>query len=47
MENTTSKLLALLVTVITYIWTAWIHLAQDRDQWLIVMNTFVVLWVPQ
>jgi hypothetical protein len=24
----------------------WIHLAQDRDQWLAVVNTVMNLWVP-
>lgn len=24
----------------------WIHLAQDQDQWLGVMNTVMNLWVP-
>jgi hypothetical protein len=25
----------------------WIHLAEDRDQWLAVVNTVMNLWVPQ
>jgi hypothetical protein len=25
---------------------AWIHLAQDRDQWGAPMNTVINLWVP-
>jgi hypothetical protein len=24
----------------------WIHLAQDRDQWRVVVNTVMNLWVP-
>jgi hypothetical protein len=24
----------------------WIHLAQDRDQWLAVVNTIINPWVP-
>jgi hypothetical protein len=24
----------------------WIHLVQDRDQWLAVVNTVMSLWVP-
>jgi hypothetical protein len=25
----------------------WIHLAQDRDQWWVLVNTVMNLWVPQ
>jgi hypothetical protein len=24
----------------------WIHLSQSRDQWLVVVNTVLKLWVP-
>jgi hypothetical protein len=24
----------------------WFHLAQDRDQWRVLMNTVMNLWVP-
>jgi hypothetical protein len=24
----------------------WIHLAQDRDQWRVLVNTVMNLWVP-
>jgi hypothetical protein len=24
----------------------WINLAQDRDEWRVLMNTIVDLWVP-
>jgi hypothetical protein len=25
----------------------WIHLAQDTDQWLALVNTIISIWVPQ
>jgi hypothetical protein len=25
----------------------WIHLDQDRDQWLALVNTVMNIWVPQ
>jgi hypothetical protein len=25
----------------------WIHLAQDKDQWPIVVNTVIDIWVPE
>jgi hypothetical protein len=24
----------------------WIHLAEDRDQWHVVVNTVMNLWIP-
>jgi hypothetical protein len=26
--------------------TEWIHLAQDRDQWQVLLNTIMNIWVP-
>jgi hypothetical protein len=27
-------------------WVDWIDLAQDRDQWMALMNTVMNLWAP-